>query len=157
MILVVGHNCISKINDEGFTCYGQTTNSAYTARSDYCTNPPKSNHIQNSNETTAWIKIDLQENHFLSQIKFRPRFRPVTVGDPKKIKFTYSDGNFEEFGVGKVSSVVGTDSITINPIKKTQTISITGLTKDMFEEGSTRFGYSSIEIYRCIGIYRETL
>jgi hypothetical protein len=75
----------------------------------------------------------------------------VEVGDPKKINLTYSDGSFDEFEVGKVSLLVGTDSITINPIKKTQTISISGLTKDMFEGGNSRFGYSSIELYRCTG------
>ena len=88
----------------------------------------------------------------MSQIKFRPRFRRAKVGDPKKINFTYSDGSVDEFEVGKVSPLVGTDSITINPIKKTQTISITGLTTDMFEKGITRFGYSSIELYGCRGM-----
>ena len=127
----------------------------YKGYGEGCTGPHESdNNYQILDNTTAWITINLKESHYISKIKFDPKFRPSRHEDRKlSIKFP-DEEDAREFFVGKNIGEVGSASIDIRkPLKWTKSIEISGITSKTFEDNTSRFGYNKIELFTCVGKY----
>ena len=134
----------SLISDEQFECHGQGMVSSFTARQEYCTNPHVSN-ITNSTRN-AWITIDMGGYHLLSKINFYPSIRSNDQSNSKNITLKFSDESTKEFMAEKGP----TSSISINPVKNTRTIQISGITKDTFVERGSGVGFSRIQLFESL-------
>ena len=104
------------------------------------------------NNETAWIRINLKEPRFISKIKFRPNFRPSRQ-EVRNVFIEFPDGDKRKFEVGKNIGEVGSASIDIKkPLKKTKSIKISGITSKTFEDNGSRFGYTNIDLFECVGM-----
>ena len=127
----------------------------YNGYGEGCTGPHESDdYYKILDNTTAWITINLNEPHYISKIKFDPKFRP-SRHEKRKLLVKFPDEEDERvFEVGKNIGEVGSASIDIKkPLKWTKSIEISGITSKTFEDNTSRFGYNKIELFTCVGKY----